>query len=177
MTPALHDNFQNVVEPTLAYRKHMRFETALGTARAAELCGFGLRRPYGLGTCNGSFTRRQCRRRSSRPGRNILPWHRRSGRRRWCCRCGRFDWLIHQHTVHAHGSTRALDRIRDQQRGYRLRYRHDGLGYESGIAGHILTIKHDSTVKRTGPNALIRWVRFSEETITKPSRELFEKRR
>ena len=63
---------------------------------------------------------------------------------------------IYQHTVHAHGSTRALDRIRDQQRGYRLRYRHDGLGYESGIAGHILTIKHDSTVKRAGPNALIR---------------------
>ena len=70
--------------------------------------------------------------------------------------CGRFDWLNNQHTVHAHGSTRALDRIRDQQRGYRLRYRHDGLGYESGIAGHILTIKHDSTVKRAGPNALIR---------------------
>ena len=108
------------------------------------------------------------------PG-GIFTWHRRSGRRRWC---GRFDWLkFHQHTVHAHGSTRALDRIRDQQRGYRLRYRHDGLGYESGIAGHILTIKHDSTVKRAGPNALIRLNGRSAETITEPRRELYEKRR
>ena len=91
---------------------------------------------------------------------------------------GRFDWLkFHQHTVHAHGSTRALDRIRDQQRGYRLRYRHDGLGYESGIAGHILTIKHDGTVKRAGPNALRRLNDRSAETITEPRRELYEKRR
>ena len=38
-------------------------------------------------------------------------WFGSSGRG-WCCRCGRFDWLKkHQHAVHAHGPTRAFDKI------------------------------------------------------------------